>query len=347
MRVLVVKLSSLGDILHVLPTVLAVKAQTGADIDWAVHPEFAALVRTFACVRRVVEFPRRRVARSLGAAVRALRGESYDLVLDLHGLLKSAIVARLARLAPGGRRIAPSYAREGSSLFFRERAGRLHRDCHAAVQAFDTLDYLGLKRPETVATAPGDFLLPETAPLGGSPKVAIAPVSRWPSKNWPAGKFAEFARLLAEARPGAEFAVVGGVADRETGEAVASALPGRIRNLCGKTSIAETMSVLAQCDILVSNDSGPVHMAAAVGTKCLVVFGSTRPTWTGPLGEGHRVVAAGLPCQPCLRRRCPRGDLACLAAVTPSQVCSTALEMLGANNRPPSGQASGLPPLEG
>lgn len=329
MRILAVKLSSFGDILHVLPAVLAIKRQTGAAVDWAVHPEFAPLVRTFKCVDRTVEFPRHRVLEGFGKAVRALRFERYDLVLDFHGLLKSALVSRLARLAPGGRRIAPSYAREGSFLFFSERAGRIHRDCHAAVQAFDTLDYLGLQRPEAPTTAQ-DFILPKIPRRAFSPLVAIAPVSRWPSKNWPVENFVSFASRLAEARPGAHFVIIGGKADAETGEAIASALHGRAENLCGKMSIAESMALLAGCDLLVSNDSGPVHMAAAVGTGTLVIFGSTRPGWTGPYGDGHRVLQANLECQPCLKRRCPRGDNACLAAVTPSEALAVALEMLDA-----------------
>ena len=119
MKILVVKLSSFGDILHVLPTVQALKEQTGASIDWVVHPEFAPLVRCFADVDRVLTFPRRHVWRDAKASIQALRETEYDLVVDLHGLFKSGIVARFARAK---RKIAPSYARECSSIFFGERA---------------------------------------------------------------------------------------------------------------------------------------------------------------------------------------------------------------------------------
>lgn len=327
MEILAVKLSSLGDILHVLPAVHALKAQTGAEIDWAVHPEFASLVRCFRDVRRAIEIPRHRVMHSILPAIRDLRRVRYDLVVDLQGLAKSGVVSCLAR---GDRRIAPSYAREGSGLFFRERAGRLDRTRHAVEQAFDTLAYLGLK-PPAAPLGPADFILPPPPPLAAPPDVpliAIAPVSRWTTKNWPTENFAAFARIVGEARPDARFAVVGGKADAGAGAEIAAALPGRIENLCGKTSIAETMALLARCDLLAAVDTGPVHMAAAVGTRCLVVFGATRPEWTGPWGEGHRVVAAGLPCQPCVKRRCRRGDLACLAAVSPGTVAAAALEML-------------------
>lgn len=324
MEILAVKLSSLGDILHVLPTVHALKSQTGAEIDWAVHPEFAPLVRCFRDVRHVIEIPRHRVLRGLSSALRDLRRVRYDLVVDLQGLAKSGIVSRLARAT---RRIAPSYAREGSGFFFRERAGSLNRTRHAVEQAFDTLDYLGLERPSEPLSA-ADFILPPPAAVEGAPLVAVAPVSRWTTKNWPVANFASFVQIVGGARPEARFVVVGGRADVGAGADIAAALPGRVENFCGRTSIAETMALLARCDLLAAVDTGPVHMAAAVGTRCLVVFGSTRPEWTGPYGEGHRTVAAGLPCQPCVKRRCAHGDMACLSAVSPETVAAAALGML-------------------
>ncbi|MBR0057558.1 MAG: glycosyltransferase family 9 protein, partial [Kiritimatiellae bacterium] len=97
MKILVVKLSSLGDILHALPAVHAIRAATGADVDWAVHPEFSALVRTFRDVRRVIEVPRHHLPRGLAASLRALRGERYDIAIDLQGLAKSAAVMLAVR----------------------------------------------------------------------------------------------------------------------------------------------------------------------------------------------------------------------------------------------------------
>lgn len=324
MRILVVKLSSLGDILHVLPCVHALKVQTGATIDWAVHPEFAALVRCFADVDSIVEIPRRHVAKGFRDAIRALRSKDYDLVVDLHGLMKSAIVTALSKAK---RKIGPSYSRELSWLLYPERAGRMHRDCHAAVQAFDTLDYLKLERPKASMTA-ADFRLPSFLAPEGSPLIAIAPVSRWESKNWSVSNFAAFVEQAAEAFPTATFAVVGGKADVEVGDRIASAVPGRVVNFCGKTSVAESMVLLSRASLLVANDTGPVHMAAAVGTSCLVVFGPTRPDWTGPYGDGHRIVAKQVPCGPCLKKKCPLGTGECMESITPGDVLAVAREML-------------------
>lgn len=333
MKILVVKLSSFGDILHVLPTVQALKEQTGASVDWVVHPEFASLVRCFADVDRVLTFPRRHLWKEARGSIARLRETEYDLVVDLHGLFKSGVVARFARAR---RRIAPSYAREGSALFFGERAGRMNRTRHAVEQAFDTLDYLGLKRPDGVFRArlrPVAVELPAASPL-----IAFAPVSRWVTKNWPASRFAEVAKAFAASHPGAAILVLGGKGDSAVGEEIASAAPGLVRNLCGKTTIPESLEILSRCDLLIANDTGPVHMAAAVGTRCLVVFGPTRPDWTGPYGPGHRVIMRKLPCQPCLKRQCKRGDLACLMEIAADEVHRAACEMLasGADVSPAS-----------
>lgn len=320
MRILVVKLSSLGDILHVLPCVHELRRQLNAEIDWAVHPEFASLVRCFADVDGIIEFPRHHIMRGLRVAVRALRAREYDMVVDLQGLLKSAVVARLARTH---RRIAPSYARECSWLFFRERAGRMDRTRHAVEQAFDTLDYLGLKRPTGAFRAALRDSGRPTLPLAdGERTIAFAPVSRWPSKNWPVERFGELAHILLDRDKKLRIVVVGGKGDVEVGQKIvqASGFPERMSNLCGQTSIAESFDILARCECLVANDTGPVHMAAAVGTRCVVLFGPTRPDWTGPYGEGHTIIMRDLPCQPCLKRHCHRGDGACLAEITAAEV---------------------------
>jgi ADP-heptose:LPS heptosyltransferase len=86
--------------------------------------------------------------------------------------------------------------------------------------------------------------------------------------------------------------------------------------------------LLAEMDLLVSNDSGPVHMAVAVGTPSLVLFGPTDPVRTGPYGEGHRILQAGLACQPCLSRKCSEGEIPCLAGITPREVAQAARNML-------------------
>jgi heptosyltransferase I len=333
-RLLIVKLSSLGDILHVLPTAHALRAQLGAVVDWAVHPEYVPLVRCFADVDQIIPVPRHGLAGVWRQTWAALRRQEYDIIIDMHGLFKSAWVTRAAR---GKRRIGPSYAREFSWLAYSERAGRFDRRRHAVEQAMDVLDHLGLARPASPA-APLRF---PRVDLSAAPlRIALAPVSRWPTKNWPAGHYGRLAQRLAH-ELGAKILVLGVSADRPAGEAICSLEPEHAENLCGRHAIPELFGVLDQCDLLVANDTGPVHMAAALGRPCLVLFGPTRPDWTGPYGPGHRVLMHDLPCQPCLSRRCRRGDNACLSEMTPDEVFTAAREQLERNRERQPAAAEG------
>ena len=316
MRVLVVKLSSLGDALHALPAVAELKAQLGAEVHWAVQPAFAALVRRFACVDEVLEVPRPSDLAGFLRALRALRTRRYDLVVDLQGLMKSALVARAAR-AP--RRIGPSFAREGSRLFYHELAGHRDKSRHAVEECLDIVRHLGLAMPAE-PRFPLDVPaidLDALAPLpGGGPRIAVAPASRWASKNWPEAHFAAFVRLAVE-RHAARVYLVGGGGDAPLAERIVAAAGVPAANLCGRLSLAESLGALARCEALLTNDSGPMHMAAALGVRCVALFGPTLPGRTGPYGARH-VVLRVEGCPPCHRRICPKGTKACLHAITPA-----------------------------
>ena len=331
-RILVVKLSSLGDTLHALPAVAEIAKRLDAEVDWAVQPAFAPLVECFACVSRVVRVPRPSETRAWARALRALhRAPPYDLVLDLQGLLKSAIVARAAR-AP--RRVGPSFAREGSSLFYTETAGPRNRARHAVEECLDTVRALGFEPPAEpafpmrVPDVDPDALAPVLAGRSG-PRVAVAPFSRWTTKNWPAASFSEAIRLLAAGRD-ARLYVIGGPGDREGAEAIVRAAGVPAANLCGKLSLVESAGLLKRCDALLTNDSGPMHVAAALGVPCVVPFGPTSPDRTGPWGRGHVVLRApdACPLAPCRKRACPRGDGACLASISPRRAVDAVLSVL-------------------
>lgn len=328
-RILVVKLSSLGDTLHALPAVAEIAARLDAEVDWAVQPAFAPLVECFACVSRTVRVPRPSDFFGWTRALRSLRrAPPYDLVLDMQGLLKSALVARAAR-AP--RRIGPSFAREGSSLFYTDVAGPPDRSRHAVEECFDTVRFLGFEPPAVpafplrVPDVDPDALAPGLSGLGG-PLVAVAPFSRWPSKNWPAASFSEAVRLLVSER-GARVFLIGGPGDRDGAEAIVRAAGVPAADLCGKLSLVESAGLLKRCAALLTNDSGPMHVAAALGVPCIVPFGPTSPARTGPWGPGHAVLRAPDACAlaPCRKRVCPRGDHACLAAVSPRRAVDAVL----------------------
>jgi len=320
MRILAVKLSSLGDLFHSLPAVHNLKVGLDARVDWLTQSDYAELVACFSDVDRVLRFPRRGFPSGLGRFVGELRAAAYDYVIDFQGLLKSAVLTRAAR---GRQRIGPSFHREGSRLFYSSVAGKPNRDRHAVEQNLDVVRFLGLERIDPVF--PVDF--PQVALAAGRPRVAVVPVSRWPTKNWPPACFAQVARRLQRVR-GASVFLLGGARDAGVCEQIRRELEGDAENLAGRCSLVQSGGVLREMDLLIANDSGPVHMAAAVHTPALVLFGPTDPSRTGPYGEGHRVLTAPVPCRPCFSRVCRRPGIPCLTQITPERAGDMALEML-------------------
>lgn len=319
--VLVIKLSSLGDLFHALPAVHNLKVGLGAEIHWVTQEEYVELVQCFTDVDCVIPFYRKVFFSKLGPFLKELRAREYDYIIDLQGLLKSAIVGRLAR---GGKRIGPSFHREGTRLFYSAVTGKCNKNRHAVEENLDVVRYLGL---DVIAPAfPVDF--PAKEPAGQQPRVSILPASRWSIKNWPAKCFIDVAERLQRIRNASIF-ILGGPDDMEVCGEIEKALNGKIVNMAGKTTLAETGGILKEMDLLIANDSGPVHMAAAVGTPALVIFGPTDPARTGPFGDGHRIAGTSLPCQPCFSRTCGQEGIPCLSGVTPERVVETALEMLG------------------
>ncbi len=289
MKLLVVKLSSLGDLCHALPAVHNLKVELKADVDWVVQREYVDLVHCFSDVDRVIPFDRRGALKNLRPFLRELRQERYDLIVDLQGLLKSALVAAAAR---GGKRIGPSFHREGSRLLYSSVAGRRNKNRHAVEENFDVVDHLGLKR--IPVEFPVEF--PAARLTGERPFVGMAPLSRWPSKNWPADRFAEIAQRLLEQKKGTVF-LLGSPGDVETCRSIARATgdSDRVKNLAGTTSLVEMGGVLSELDLLIANDTGPMHMSVAVGTPTVVVFGPTFADRTGPYGDKNVVVQASRP----------------------------------------------------
>jgi heptosyltransferase II len=148
------------------------------------------------------------------------------------------------------------------------------------------------------------------------------------AKRWPPERFAAAAALVAR-RSGAQVAIVGSAAERPLAEAIAAQLGGAARVLCGETTLADLVGVLRELRLLLTNDSGPMHLAAALGTPLVAVFGSTDWTETAPVSERARVVREETECAPCKLRECPI-DHRCMVRVAVDRVAATALELLAA-----------------
>ena len=325
MRVLIVKLSSLGDLFHALPTVHALKQGLNASVDWVVNREYESLVRCFTDVDEVIAFPRRDFFNCWRPFIQELRRRRYACIVDLQGLLKSAFVTRMAR---GDVKIGPSFHREGTRWLYPAVAGRRNKGRHAVEENMDVVRHLGLPVP------PAEFpvAFPEVSVTGSGPRIGIVPASRWSTKTWPGRCFVDFVKQIRAVRDVSVF-LFGGSADVGVCGAIAAELNGHVVDMSGRTTLTEMGGWLREMDLVVANDSGPLHMAAALGTPCLSIYGPTDPVRTGPYGDGHRVIRTSLPCQPCFSRTCQTAGIGCLEGVTPTCVAEAALAMLASGGR--------------
>jgi lipopolysaccharide heptosyltransferase I len=285
MRVLIIKLSSLGDLLHALPTAHNLKQALDASIDWAVNREYAPLVTTFTDISHVISVDRRAFLKNIGRLRADIRAEEYDTIIDLQGLFKSAIVARMAN---GERRLGPSFYREFTNLFYSDVVGPRNRNRHAVDECLDVIRFLNLDR--TAVTFNVDF--PRIALGGTGRSVAIAPISRRREKNWPLSSFIQLAQALQHQEQTTIY-LLGAASDRAACDQIANELSGPVENLAGQTSLVELGGTLAAMDLLIANDSGILHLATAAGTPALGIYITTNPLRTGPYGERGRTIGNG------------------------------------------------------
>jgi heptosyltransferase-1 len=332
-RILLVKLSSFGDVLHTLPTLEALRsAYPHAHITWLVEAAYAPLLQAQPALDEVWEAPRLRPGEILAGANRArlrqlikgLRARPFDLVLDVQGLLKSALWVALAQ---SPRKVGYDRTREGSYLALTERVPPFDPEAHAVWRYLNLAHYLG------APPAPPRFSLALDAEVDTSglipaanarPLVVLHPGARWQSKLWPAAAWARLAGWLQN--QGFQVALTGSRADQPLVFEIIKNTRSPVLNLAGATSLAQLAAVLRQTRLAVTTDTGVMHLAAALGTPVVALFGPTAPWRTGPFGEGHQVVRLDLPCSPCFKRRCPAP--LCLSGLPPETVTAACEKVL-------------------
>lgn len=324
MRILIVKTSSLGDLFHALPAVHLLKTGLNADIDWVVNSAYAVLAECFDDVDRVIPFPRNAVFPNLGNFFSNVRKERCDLVVDMQGLMKSALIARMAR---ADQRIGPSFHREFSHLLYDHVAGPKNKNRHAVDENLDVLRFLKLPDGPVVFPVTFPSASPSVVNQQSSLNILLSPCSRHAAKNWPVERFVETGTQLHE-QTGATMYISGVAEDFAVCKKLESLLPrGAVHNLCGKTSLIELGGILQAMDLVITVDSGPMHMAAAAGTPTLAIFGPTDPVRVGPCGSQHRV----------LRKTdaatYSRSDLKSILGVSVDDVVCAAQQMLEENSR--------------
>jgi heptosyltransferase-1 len=274
--ILVVRLGAMGDIIHTLPAVASLKHSfPGSQVTWAVEPRWAPLLEGNPFVDRVLLLDRRTRA-GLARAWRELRADRFDLAVDFQGLIKSALVACAARTE----RIvglAPSLAREPlAALFYSDKV--LARAAHRVDRNLELAAGAG------ASTALHSFPLPPGRPEGSLPDgpfVLASPLSGWPAKQWPLEYYSRLARLCRDA--GVPLVVNGPPSAHE-------ALGGVENAILHLSSIAGLIDATRRATVVVGEDSGPLHLAAALGKPGVAIFGPTDPAQTGPYGGSLTVL---------------------------------------------------------
>jgi heptosyltransferase-1 len=340
-RILLVKPSAIGDVVHTLPVVASLHRRYPAiPIDWLVEEEAAPLVRGHPAVAEIVVSGRHRWLHELrnrrkaAGALKEMRGflrelaaRRYDVVLDLQGLLKSALYVLGAR-AP--MRVGLADGREGATWILTHRVPVPPQPVHAVER------YLALATAVGAGESVREFQIPveardvEVARALLSdcprPRVVLHPAARWRTKLWEESRWRSLAEALAA--DGMGVILTGGAADGDLAANIAAGVSPAPRSLVGRLSLKQLAAVLGEVDLTITVDSGPMHIAAAMGTPVLALFGPTDPARTGPLGPGT-VLQRSLPCIPCLQRRCRIPDTyRCMRDLTVDEVRQGARDLL-------------------
>jgi heptosyltransferase I len=335
-RILLIKPSSLGDIVHAFPVVAAIKTQWPAShVTWLVKRQWADLVDRAEGVDHV--WP---VEMTVGSWIReglALRAQRFDLALDLQGLFRSGILARLSG-APS--RIGFANGREGSPWFYTQRVPVLSPDIHAVDRYLSVVAALGASMSDKPRF--GFRLLEKDMATvrelsrrkGFSvdrPWVAMNIGARWLTKRWPLKSFAAVVDQLYEAHLG-PVVMIGGSEERVDTNRLRALTDRPFIDLSGEIPLGCLPALLSKATAMVTNDSGPMHIAAGLGVPVVAMFGPTSATRTGPYGDGHRVLSSQIPCSPCYSRVCRHHpELECLHLINPTHVIEGIRPLLAAH----------------
>ena len=330
MNILIVRLGALGDIVHAVPAAAALRrAFPDARLDWLVDAKHRAIVDLVTVVDRTIPLERPSLA-GWTAAVRMLRQVRYDVAIDLQGLLKSAVLAR----GSGAARVV------GFSIWhLREKTARpFYSDAHEAEGGHVIAKNLRLLRAVGVEddeirfplADPPSAALDELRPrLGGRPFALINPGAAWPNKRWAPERFGELAAFLHEACGLAPVVLWGPGEEALARQVIAAASGAAIE--APRTGLADLVALARASSLVISGDTGPLHLATAVGTPTVSLFGPTDPARNGPFAGDDAVVSRYEACRCHYERTC-RDAQWCLADLQVAEVCAAVQRRLAARS---------------
>ncbi len=316
-KLLVIKPSSLGDIVHSLAFLNSVKENfPRIKIHWIVAKDFEDLLREHPLIEKVIVIDKNKwkkiknlpqTLQEISSLSRNLKREKYPIAVDLQGLLRSGIITALSG---ANIRLGFKESREFSTLFY-NKVISASINLHAVLRYLEMAKFLGcnissIKFPLPQEKEP-DWL------KDFDNYIVIIPSARWHTKNWPIPYFVELINMLPY-----NFIIVGSKADESIAFNIEKNSNGRAKSVAGKTTLKELIALLKKSLFVITPDTGTMHLAVACGKKVVSLFGPTSPERTGPFGEGNLVIKSPISCSPCLKKYCP--DLKCMKEITPQMV---------------------------
>ena len=310
-----------------------------SEIHWWIHARLAPLLENDPDLAGIIRFDRQgwMAPKTWLAFWRRLlwvRRQQFDWVIDLQSLARSGAFAWLAN---GALTIGLDEPREWARGYYDIIVPRPSFHAHAVDWYLEVLralrvpvdrnfDWLPLRRDVAAGLA-------RKWPVADHHWMTLQPGARWLNKRWPVEHFAELLRRTAAAYPRLRFAVLGGFEDRPLGKAIATAAPDRCLDLTGELTLPEMVEWIRLSDLMVTNDTGPMHVAAALGRPVVALLGPTESRRTGPYGQLQNVLQLKLDCVPCLKARCRNAEpLACLRQMNVQLVFDAVERRLGSRD---------------
>jgi lipopolysaccharide heptosyltransferase I len=325
-RVCVIKPSALGDVCNATPAFAALRALwPEAHFSWVINTGLRGLVDGLAGLDEVIPFDRKRIRASPSGLAwawkfgRELARQRFDVVIDLQGLLRSGLMSAATR-API--RVGLSDAREGATRFYTHRVPMPAETTHAVDRLLRVAAAFGadIEEPRFQAAmtdADRDWADAVLRNVPG-PRVGLNLGARWITKRWPPEKFAEIGRRAAD-QFGAGLVALGAPEDRPLIEALTRTLePTSVLDLSGRTTLPQLAAVCSRLDLMVSNDTGPLHLAVAAGTRSVGIYTCTDPAENGPYGPRSVSVRTKVECAGSYLQNCP--TLHCMDELTVERV---------------------------
>ncbi|MDQ6809128.1 MAG: lipopolysaccharide heptosyltransferase II [Verrucomicrobiota bacterium] len=314
-RILIRATNWLGDSIISAPAIRAInRGRPDAHVTILAPAKIAAVWKLVPEVDDVIALP----GKSLLAAVRLIRSRPpFDVGIIFPKSLRAALEMWFARLP---RRVG--YRGHHRSWLLNQIVpdGAARRP-----PTHEAEDYLEFAK--IIGASPTSLDPPVDVPPNRTPKIGICPGAEYgPAKRWLPERFSETARIVAKSHK-VDWMLFGTPADAQIGEQISTAIGQRCTNRSGKTTLEELIAELRDCCLLLTNDTGTMHLATLLGVPVVAIFGSTEPRLTGPLGAGHRVIRHHVECSPCFLRECPI-DFRCMHAVTAAEVAEAVLAEL-------------------